>query len=389
MDYDLISVDDHIDLEHLPADMWTSRLPSALRERGPRVVEERDGAHAWVCDGRRWGSWPGAVPRGGAPRRPFRTALERGGVYGPGVLRPTIPELRVADMTRDGVEASFMYGPIQAFACEDPELRRAIHRAYIEWLAELCSADPGRLFGVAALPSEPDDLEAAIAELRRIGPEGRLKQVNFLVGRARQLVEPSWAAAEASGLVVSFQVGGASPGRALAELSNEHPSDVFAFSKAFITAFLDTVHGLLARGILERHPGVRVVLAEVGLGWLPWLVHEMDYRYERLVSIRDYWAFRGGVHLSMPPSEVWRRSLWVAFQDDPVGLAQVEPCNEDRLLWAADSPHPDSTFPDSRRIAEAQTARLTEAQRRKVLRDNALALYGLGDRSGTGEGEGR
>lgn len=386
MDYDLISVDDHIDLQYLPADLWTSRLPAALRERGPRVVEEEAG-HAWVCDGRRWGNWAGAVPKGGAPKRSFQTAIERGGVYEPGVLRPTIPGLRLTDMTRDGVEASFMYGPIQAFVCDDAELRRAIHRAYNEWLAEFCSYEPSRLFGVAALPSEPDDLGATIAELHRVAAEGKLKQVNFLIGRARQLVEPEWGpfweAAEETGLVVSFHVGGGGPGRALADRSDERPSSVFDFSKAFITAFLDTFHGLLAEGILERHPGVRVVLAEVGLGWLPWLVHEMDYRYERLVSMRDYWASRGGVHLSMPPSEVWRRSFWVAFQDDPVGLAQIEYCNEDHLLWAADYPHPDSTFPDSRKIAEEQTARLTDAQRRKVLRDNAIALYGLTDDEGT------
>ena len=59
---------------------------------------------------------------------------------------------------------------------------------------------------------------------------------------------------------------------------------------------------------------------------------------------------------------------------DPVGLAQVEPCNEYHRLWPAGHTHPDSTFPDPRRIAEEQTARLTEAERRKVLRDDALAL---------------
>jgi hypothetical protein len=35
----MISVDDHIDLPYLPADLWTSRLPGGLTEQGPHVVE--------------------------------------------------------------------------------------------------------------------------------------------------------------------------------------------------------------------------------------------------------------------------------------------------------------------------------------------------------------
>ncbi len=382
MDYDLISVDDHIDLPYLPADLWSRRLPASLRDRGPRVVEEEHG-YAWVCDGVRWGGWAGGPVKGPRPPRDFQTALERGGVDVPGVLRPTIPELRLADMTRDGIEASFMFGPIQAFACDDPELRRAIHRAYNDWLVELCSAAPTRLYGVAALPGGPGDRDAAVAELRRIAAETDLKQVNFLVGEANQLYtaewEPLWAAAEETGLVVSFHVGGGAAGQNLATRSGERPANAFFFSKAFITTFIDTFHGLLAEGVLDRHPGARVLLAEVGLGWLPWLVHDMDYRYARLVDRRSYWEPRGGIHLTMPPSEIWKRNIWVTFQDDPVGLAQLEFCNEDHLLWASDYPHPDSTFPDSRAVAASQMSRLTPGQRRKILRDNARALYGLPD----------
>jgi len=36
MDYRMISADDHLDLQYLPADLWTSRLPTALRDRAPR-----------------------------------------------------------------------------------------------------------------------------------------------------------------------------------------------------------------------------------------------------------------------------------------------------------------------------------------------------------------
>jgi hypothetical protein len=39
MDYQMISVDDHVDLQYSPRDLWTSRLPAHLRERGQHVEE--------------------------------------------------------------------------------------------------------------------------------------------------------------------------------------------------------------------------------------------------------------------------------------------------------------------------------------------------------------
>lgn len=376
MDYGFVSVDDHIDLNWLPADLWTSRLPKALREAAPRVVEDDDG-YWWVCEDKRWGSWSGGRPKG--QRHYYRNALDRGGVLEPGVLRPTIPELRLIDMDRDGLAASFMFGPIRAFTCDDPELRVAIHRAYNDWLAEFCSYDPSRLFGVAALPSDPEDLDEAIAEMRRLADLGALKQVNFLIGRAGRIYtdewEKFWSAVDETGLIVSLHVGGGNPGGA--RPGGEHPSIALYQSKNFINAFLDTFNGLLAEGVFDRHSGVKMVLAELGLGWLPWLVQDMDHRYGLLLESKDYWDERGGIHVTMPPSEVWKRNFWVTFQDDPVGLALLDFCNEDHILWASDYPHPDSTFPESRQVAAEQLGGVTAERQRKILRENAVSLYGL------------
>ena len=63
----LISCDDHMDLGQLPADLWVTRLPAALRDRAPHI-EERDGQAVWVCDGKVWAS--GAASR----RRPAISA---------------------------------------------------------------------------------------------------------------------------------------------------------------------------------------------------------------------------------------------------------------------------------------------------------------------------
>jgi predicted TIM-barrel fold metal-dependent hydrolase len=375
MDYEMISVDDHIDLQYVPRDVWTERLPASLVERGPRVIELSDGTSAWVCDGDNCGPWAGG--RSSTEKRSYQTALERAGLDEEGVLRPTDPELRLADMKRDGIQATVMYGPAVALEIADPELRLAVYRAYNDWLVELCSYDPKRLIGVAMLPAE--DAEGATAELRRLAVRGETKQVTMHIGRVTSPIygeewQPFWDTIDETGIIASFHL--VLTREQLGRL-NEAAHRIFDTTKEFIHQFLDPLVGLLGRGVLERRPNAKLVLAESGLGWPPWVVQEMDYRYARLVSMADYWESRGGIGLTMKPSEVFRRQLWVTVQDDQIGLDILHHFGDDKVMWACDYPHPDSTFPESRSVVERLMRDVPPTARRRVLRDNAEALYGL------------
>jgi len=50
MQYTLVSVDDHLDLNYTPADLWQQRLPARYRDIGPKVVERPEG-HMWMWEG--------------------------------------------------------------------------------------------------------------------------------------------------------------------------------------------------------------------------------------------------------------------------------------------------------------------------------------------------
>src|SRR6185312_2087472 len=76
-DYLMFSVDDHIDMQYLPKNIWTERLPPHLRDRAPHI-EETDTGYMWVCEGKSWGQWAGGKPKGPPPQRYFKTALEKG-----------------------------------------------------------------------------------------------------------------------------------------------------------------------------------------------------------------------------------------------------------------------------------------------------------------------
>src|SRR5262249_9720112 len=134
MNYRIISADDHIHLQWMPRDVWQKRVPSEWRERAPKVVDTTDGP-TWVCGDDKWEQWGGRAGAAGA-RSGRRTAIDRGGVFEHGVLRPTTTALRLADMARDGVDATVMYGPIVPLLIKDPELRRVCYRGYNDWLAE-------------------------------------------------------------------------------------------------------------------------------------------------------------------------------------------------------------------------------------------------------------
>lgn len=378
MDYRMISCDDHLDLAWLPDDLWIDRLPRAMSARAPHV-EHRDGRAIWVCEDKVWGSWGGqpvdlSLPR---PKTPLVDALTRAGEFDRGQRRPAAPSLRLADMDRDGVQAQVIYGPVFSINADDPELREACYRAYNDWLAEFCAAAPDRLIGVAMLPPTP---EGALRELHRLAAGGRFRQVNLQIATVTpHLDDPAWepllSAIEETGLILSFHVTVFPEG--LPERAVGKPASVFMATKAFIAQFLDPFVDLFAWGILDRHPKIRLVMGESGLGWLPWVVQELDYRHWRLWEAKDYWQERGLKGLELKPSEIFKRQIYATFQEDHVAMALLPFYGEGHVLWASDYPHPDSVWPNSRAAIDRQMAHLTPAMRRKLTHDNAAALYRL------------
>ena len=130
-------------------------------------------------------------------------------------------------------------------------------------------------------------------------------------------------------------------------------------------------------GALERYPGLRIVLAETGIGWLPYIHERFDEAWQRFVDAEEFWRQRGGLPLTMPPSAYLRRQVWATFQIDYAGLRLLDVIGDDRVMWASDYPHPDSTWPESQQAIAQNFKDVPEASRRRILCDNARALYGL------------
>lgn len=375
----LISCDDHMDLSQLPADLWTMRLPSSLLDRAPHV-EEHDGRMVWVCDRKVWGRWIGRPPTSPIAEMPVKAiydAFDRAGIYDPSPRRAAVAELRLEDMDRDGVATQVIYGPVHQISTDDPMLRAACYRVYNDWLLDFCEVAPDRLIGLPMLPENP---EGALAELERVRAKGGVRQVVFMVANISPKLndpawEPLWRALEESGIILSWHI------TAFAKLDDRvagKAASVFENTKLFLTNFVDPFVDLFAWGILERHPKLRMVLAEGGAGWLPWLVQELDHHHAQLWEAKKFWADKGGAALATKPSDLFKRQIYATFQDDHVAMALLPFFGEGHLLWASDYPHPDSVWPNSRQAIDRQMGHLSPELRRKLTHDNAAVLLGLG-----------
>jgi predicted TIM-barrel fold metal-dependent hydrolase len=125
---------------------------------------------------------------------------------------------------------------------------------------------------------------------------------------------------------------------------------------------------LVAFGILERHPRLRVGLLECGAGWLPYYAHRLDEHLE----VFGYPT----ASLTMRPSEYVRRQVVVSVEEAEPGLDQVLASFPDSVVFASDYPHADGIFPGAPKDLLETTA-LSDADKRRIFVDNAVRLYAL------------
>ena len=174
----LISGDNHIDLTYCPADLWSSQAPAKWKKSAPRVEMRNDGQHWFVGDIDR-GMWngvgPGFLPytKGSFDHIDEMKDLGFEWNYFPGAKpRPTTPELRIADLDRDGLEKEVVYGCLMVNdLIDDTELRIWVNQMYNDWVADFAKrSNPNRVFPLAIIPNT--DPKAAADEVRRCAKMG-------------------------------------------------------------------------------------------------------------------------------------------------------------------------------------------------------------------------
>lgn len=378
MEYTVISADCHIDLIWLPPDLFTANASAPLRERMP-FVTEGDRGPTWVSHkGAQFGLQCGMGSAGreyvpGVIQRSDRMAST--GLYAPeqrDIRRLTDPDLRLKDQERDGVQAEVLYGILGASQrLQDPEAAIEVMRIYNEWLAEFCATHPERYAGLACIPNH--DIPAAVAEIERVAKRGVVRGLEVAnTFDMKPLYHPDWApmwaAANAAKLPVHFHTVGSKPpnveGLNAMQQRQAFAVQITGFQMGMSRILMEIIFG----GVLETYHDLKVVIGESGIGWIPYVLEHMDLEWED--QFKD-------LTLTMKPSEYWRRQCRATYQSDKVGIRLLDYLGEDNIMWGSDYPHPDGVWPDSQDFIASELAEVSNTARRKIVCDNAAALYGF------------
>jgi predicted TIM-barrel fold metal-dependent hydrolase len=360
----IYSCDDHLDLSAVPPQVWESRLARADAERGPRVVTGDKGAQ-WVCEDR-------VIGRSGMPKNRAAvaklSAIGRAGIDDDG-YRAGTPALRLQDMDRDGLAASVVYGPLSlGFPIADPELLAACCAAWNDWAVEEFNAfAPDRLCALAFLPGH--SAEAAAAELERCAARGHRGAILgiFDLDIGDRAWDRLWAVAQDTKLPISFHIRGGVWSSLSYQIGKWQSA---AFASVLPLQLDEPLATMIFSGALERHPGLTLVLAESGLGWLPYFLTRMDSEWEALRERLDYAP-------AIPPSEHFRRQVFATFEEEPNASRFVPMIGATSCMWASDYPHTDSTFPESQRAIADTLGSLSDADRQAIVATNCARLYGF------------
>jgi predicted TIM-barrel fold metal-dependent hydrolase len=365
MEYRIIDADSHV---NATPELYVSRVPAKYRERAPRVVQMQ-GCDAWVIDNGK--PSPITILAAAAGRKPEELARKviRFSEMMPGAYDP---KARLADMDRDGIDAQVLYGD-GAMGARDPELRTVLIRAYNDWLAEFCAVAPQRFIGQAVVPIH--DADEAVREAQRTASMGLRGLFIGLDGADFPITDPAydrfWAAAAEQKRPVSVHIGGGSMvKRGALTLAKPAPGQLEAFVCLTPMTISETVAMLIYSGTLSRHPLLKVVVAEGGIGWLAYFLERMDHVMEK----QGAWA---GTTLKEKPSDVFHRQVLATFEEDLAGIRTYDLIGSHNIMWSSDFPHSDTTWPQSRRAIEQHFGKLPPADRHAMVCENAGRIYGL------------
>jgi predicted TIM-barrel fold metal-dependent hydrolase len=303
-------------------------------------------------------------------------------------------DARLREQEADGVVAEVAFPntvppffPSASFMARAPETREDYERrwaglqAHNRWVRDhFVAAAPERRAGMAQILL--NDVDDAVAEIHWAAENG-LRGGILLPGvppdshlpplYANDVYEPIWDALEDTGLPVNHHSGSAAP-------------DYGRYPAGGVMWILETgfyAHrafwALIFGGVFERHPALKFVLAESGMGWLAEELPRTDYMAKGIFSGKvGELGFTEDQRLPHLPSEYFRRNVWVtASFMGPAECAKREQVGVDKIMWASDYPHDEGTYPHTKEALRNTFHDVPEAEVRRMLGATAAEIYGF------------
>lgn len=342
-----------------PADLFTSSLPADLAERMPRSVKDDDGLNETIyVDGQ---VFRRRLPRAGARMlvdEEGRTVDERAPGANDG-------NLRLKDLDQEGIWAELVFPSIGIWtsSIDDPKLLAAGMQAINDWAIGYQAISP-RYVCTASIPLL--DADDAVAEIHRATGLG-FKAGYFSVAPPRasddwnsSFWEPMWAALEETKMVVAFHIG-TEPHDA----STSHGAYFRGAGGALIN-YVETTYGgqravtkMIASGVFDRHPNLKVIVSEGGATWGPFLADRLDEAYRQHSS-----AIRP--QLRRLPSEYLYENVYASFQHDRSAVKAMTAMGWRNVVWGSDYPHLEGTYGHTQKTLHELFDDVSEDDRRRI-----------------------
>ena len=297
-------------------------------------------------------------------------------------------EARVHHMTAEGIAAEVLFpntvppfypsGAVTALAprsADEYRLRWEGVKAHNRWAADFCALLPGRRAGLAQV--FVDDIDAAIAEMhwaKEAGMSGVL-----IPGDAGALYDPRydplWAASCDLGLPVHRH----------AIIVTEETTG-FATAAAAVGAhefqfWVGRVIGhLVLGGVFQRFPDLKFVITETGCAWVPPELTKLDAEiaYGKVPGQGQVVFGKAVEGLERSATEYFQRNCWIGMSTvRPEEIAMRHQIGVDRLMWGADYPHTEGSFPHTRLALRLLFSDVPEDEVRVMTSISAADVYGL------------
>ncbi|MGE0306251.1 MAG: amidohydrolase family protein [Acidimicrobiia bacterium] len=385
-----------------PPDLWSSRAPKSMLDQMP-VMKTENGTSFWFINGRPMSSVGGNT---------FQQ--DNGKQLGTLTVQPweTVDKAcyqvteRLAVMDDMGIESQILFPNAMGFASntmfgiQDIEQRSLVQHIYNDYLVDLQKDSRGRLFPQAVLPVW--DMDLTVKEMKRLRDQGitgfTISDKPHMVGLAgldSEYFAPMWATANEMGAVFNFHIGsgfgfGGSDDPVMQEIvrtgnpvSIPNP-DVYwdtlgpqrrlaVLATQFYMSNARIIVNMCMSNIFDKYPNVKINSAESGIGWIPFILEAMEYQFDEMV--KDPAEVN---HAKKRPTEYFRDHIFVTYwfeKSAPERLIDVIGVNN--VLVETDIPHPTCLEGDARATLNASVSKLDPSVQRRVLRDNAIELFGL------------
>ena len=366
-----------------PLDLWKQRLPEPFRSR-TRVIPPGS-----LSDRLRVDYGNGLIHDGATSeiRGLMKQHSERRMVTDPRLAyaaRNCRPDVWLEDMDLEGIDIAILL-PTSTMGITlvdglDPRHALAMTRAYNDWAAEFCSANPERLKFWAWLPRH--DAELAAEEtcrcMEQLGAVGVAVTTHTVDDHllSDSFYNPLWQELDRLEAPFGMHVSGSAQRDNIRTRYQGHArTEVLMRAIGGVYYAMSSVGELILSGTLERHPNMHPVVMETSVGWTPWLLWRMDEMWETFGPDTEY-------SLERKPSEYFVRQCYVvADSDDGLAKHAVESGLGDRILFSGDYPHPDSPYPNAVNNFLAIEG-LSDEARRKVLWDNGARLFKIESHAG-------